>query len=356
MTKRERVEAVYTLRPADRIPFVPAIYEHKSALIGKSPSEICRDADLLEAGLWKELDTYDADMLVIGIDVYNVEAEALGCRVVYFEDSNDCPGIVEPIVDGPAAADRLGVPDPTRDGRMPLYLDVARRLQRQLGSSMIVRGAVTGPYSMAAELVGAEQFVLLTVDEPAFARRLIEFCARVTVEFGKAFLRCGVEPILFDSRATPTLASPRVVRSLLIPVYRDYVLPELKAAGGRFLPLIIGGNTTPIIDDLIATGATQFLADRPANLAQWCATARAAGVPVRANVDALLVNRGPASAVRRQAVEILRQFHTHPGFLLGCGVVAYDGNPEHVHAIRSVLDDLAAGRLDFERELQTREC
>lgn len=356
MTKRERVEAVYTLRPADRIPFVPAIYEHKGALIGKSPSEICRDADLLEAGLWKELDTYDADMLVIGIDVYNVEAEALGCRVVYFEDSNDCPGIVEPIVDGPAAADRLGVPDPTRDGRMPLYLDVARRLQRQLGSSMIVRGAVTGPYSMAAELVGAEQFVLLTVDEPAFARRLIEFCARVTVEFGKAFLRCGVEPILFDSRATPTLASPRVVRSLLIPVYRDYVLPELKAAGGRFLPLIIGGNTTPIIDDLIATGATQFLADRPANLAQWCATARAAGVPVRANVDALLVNRGPASAVRRQAVEILRQFHTHPGFLLGCGVVAYDGNPEHVHAIRSVMDDLAAGRLDFERELQTREC
>lgn len=356
MTKRERVEAVYTLRPADRIPFVPAIYEHKGALIGKSPSEICRDADLLEAGLWKELDTYDADMLVIGIDVYNVEAEALGCRVVYFEDSNDCPGIVEPIVDGPAAADRLGVPDPTRDGRMPLYLDVARRLQRQLGSSMIVRGAVTGPYSMAAELVGAEQFVLLTVDEPAFARRLIEFCARVTVEFGKAFLRCGVEPILFDSRATPTLASPRVVRSLLIPVYRDYVLPELKAAGGRFLPLIIGGNTTPIIDDLIATGATQFLADRPANLAQWCATARAAGVPVRANVDALLVNRGPASAVRRQAVEILRQFHTHPGFLLGCGVVAYDGNPDHVHAIRSVLDDLAAGRLDFERELQTREC
>ena len=36
-------------------------------------------------------------MLVIGIDVYNVEAESLGCKVVYFEDSNDCPGIVEPI-------------------------------------------------------------------------------------------------------------------------------------------------------------------------------------------------------------------------------------------------------------------
>ena len=351
MTKRERVEAVYALERADRIPFVPAIYEHKGALIGKSPSEICRNADYLYAGLMKELETYDPDMLVIGIDVYNVEAEALGCKVVYFEDSNDCPGIVEPIVDSPAALDKLGVPDPERASRMPLYLEVAERLYRDIGQSVIVRGAVTGPYSMAAELIGAEKFVLLTIDDPSFARQVIDFCARVTVEFGKAFLRRGVEPILFDSRATPTLASPRVVKSLLLPVYRDYVLPELKAAGGRFLPLIIGGNTTSIIDDLIATGATQFLSDYPANLAKWRQKALPARVPVRANVDALLVNRGPAAAVRRQAVEILRDCHDHPGFLLGCGVVAYDGVPEYVHAIRHALDDLAAGRLDFEREL-----
>jgi uroporphyrinogen decarboxylase len=350
-TKRQRVEAVYAQQPADRIPFVPAIYEHKGALIGKSPSEICRNADLLHAGLLRELEVYDADMLVIGIDVYNVEAEALGCKVVYFEDTNDCPGIVEPIVDSPAALRSLGIPDPARDARMPVYLDVAHRLGREIGDSVIVRGAVTGPYSMAAELVGAEKFVLLTVEDPEFAREVIEFCARVTVEFGKAFLERGVEPIIFDSRATPTLASPRVVKNLLLPVYRDYVIPELKAAGGRFLPLIIGGNTTSIIDELIATGATQFLSDRPANLAKWCEKALAARVPVRANVDALLVNRGPVAAIRRQAVEILKDFHRHPGFLLGCGVIGHDGNPEHVHAIRHVLDEVAAGTLDFEKEL-----
>jgi uroporphyrinogen decarboxylase len=270
--------------------------------------------------------------------------------VVYFENSNDCPGIVEPILSRPADLSRLGVPDPDRDGRMPVYLEVAERLFREIGRSLILRGAVTGPYSMAAELAGAEKFILLTVEDTEFARRLIEFCARVTVEFGKAFLRRGVEPVIFDSRATPALASPRLVRSLLLPVYRDYVFPGLKAAGGRFLPLIVGGNTTAIIDDLIATGATQFLSDRPANLAKWLEKARLARVPVRANVDALLVNRGPAAAIRRQAVEILENFHTQPGVLLGCGVVGYDCNPDHVQAIRTVLDDLAAGRLDFERE------
>ena len=206
MNKRERVEAVYKLQPADRIPFVPAIYEHKGALVGKSPSAICRSAEYLYRGLREELAIYDPDMLVIGIDVYNVEAEALGCRVVYFEDSNDCPGIAEPIVNSAADLTKLHIPEPQRDGRMPLYLGVARQLQAELGGEMILRGAVTGPYSMAAQLIGAENFVLLTIEDPRFARQALEFCARVAAEFGRAFLKLGVEPIVFDSRATPVLA------------------------------------------------------------------------------------------------------------------------------------------------------
>jgi hypothetical protein len=64
VNKRERVETVYAMGRADRIPFVPAIYEHKGALIGKSPSEICRNPDYLYSGLMKELETYDPDTLL----------------------------------------------------------------------------------------------------------------------------------------------------------------------------------------------------------------------------------------------------------------------------------------------------
>jgi uroporphyrinogen decarboxylase len=330
------------LQPADRIPFVPAIYEHKAALIGESPSKVCRNAELLERALLSELEVYDADMLVIGIDVYNVEAEALGCRVHYFEDSNDVPGIVEPIVSSRADLEKLGVPNPESAARMPVYLEAAAQLGQQLGHEMILRGAVSGPYSMAAELVGAEKFVLLTMDDPAFARELIEFCAKVTVAFGAAFVRRGVDPIIFDSRATPTLASPRIVKTLLLPVYKEYVVPALRAAGAKWMPLIIGGNTTSIIDDLIATGADQFLSDYPANLTKWRERCLAAGKPIRANVDALLVNRGPVDQIRKQAREILEQGRTHPGFLLGCGVAAHDCRREHVIAIREVLDEAAA--------------
>ncbi len=351
VTKRERVERTYRLEKTDRIPFVPAIYEHKGALAGVSPSEVCRNAEYLYRGLKRELEVYDPDMLVIGIDVYNVEAEAMGCKVVYFENTNDCPGIVDPLIGSAADLDKLHVPEPESEGRMPVYLRVAEALGRELGAEMVIRGAVTGPYSMAAVLAGAEKFIFLTVEEPDVARKLIEYCARATVAFSKAFLKRGVEPIIFDSRATPQLASPRVFRDMVKPVYRDYIIPEIKAAGGRLAPLIIGGNTTAIIDDLIETGAAQYLCDRPANLQKWRDKCLRAGVPFRANVDARLVNSGPAAAVRRQAMEILKECHTSPGFLLGCGVVDYNGKAEYVLAIREAIDEVAGGAVDFQREL-----
>lgn len=230
---------------------------------------------------------------------------------------------------------------------------MAAALGRELGSQMVLRGAVTGPYSMAAAMVGSQNFIFATMEEPEFCQKLMAFCARATVDFGKAFIKRGVAPIIFDSYATPTLASPRIFRAMVTPLYRDFIIPELKAAGGANIPFIIGGNTTPVIDDLISTGASQYLCDRPASLEKWREKALAAGVPFRANVDARLVNTGPVEAIRRQSLEILREAKDHPGFLLGCGVVAYDGKAEYVNAISRAIADVAAGTVDWERELGT---
>lgn len=338
MTRRERVETVYALGKPDRIPFVPAIYEHKARLIGRSPSQVCRNAELLYESLLAELRVYDPDMLVVGLDVYNVEAEALGCRVVYFEDSNHVPGITAPLLESAGDLDRLGLPDPESGGRMPLYLRVAGALQCELGAGMIIRGALTGPFSMACELLGAERFLMTVVEDPAFARRLLEFTAEVTAGYGAAFARRGVEPILFDSRATPRLSSPRVFRQLVMPVYRDIVIPRLRAAGARWIPLIIGGDTSSVIDDLIATGASQLLCDAGADLGLFLAKTGAARVPFRASVDARLVHGGPPDAIRAAARAVLEKCSHHPGFLFGCGVVAYDCDPAHVIALRECLD------------------
>ena len=335
--KRLRVERVYRLEPPDRIPFVPAIYEHKARLIGRTPSEICRNPELLRAALERELAVYDPDMLVVGVDVYNVEAEALGCQVRYFDDAPAVPAITRPLLEGPGDLAKLRLPDPETDGRMPLHLEVAGALVRDHGAEMIIRGAVIGPYSLASELAGPEKLAMAAVEAPGFTRELLAFAGRVTARYGAAFLRRGAEAILFDSRAAPPLLSPRLFRELVLPVYRDHVIPELKAAGARYLPLIIGGDTTRILGDLLATGATQVLCDAPADLDAFKRACAAAGVPFRANVDARLIHRGPPEAIREEALRLAARCRDFPGFLLGCGIVAYDCPPEHVLALRGAL-------------------
>ena len=340
MTKRERVERTYALGIPDRPPFVPAVYEHKAALVGRTPSEVCRDAGLLEEALARELETYDPDILTVGLDVYNVEAEALGCRVRYFEGRNDVPAVEAPIVAGAGELGRLGLPDPEKDGRMPLFVGVARGLGRRIGADILVRGAVTGPFSLAGALAGTERLLLATLDDPGFVRAIVEFCGRVAVAYGRAFLEAGAGAVIFDSKASPGAASPRVFREFVLPVYRDLVMPQLAAAGARFLPLVIGGDTTAILEELLRTGATQLLCDAGSDLGAFKKRCREERRPFRVSVDARLVHRGTPEEVRAEARRLLDATKDQPGLLFGCGVVAYDTPPENVLALRSALDEL----------------
>jgi uroporphyrinogen decarboxylase len=342
MTKRERVERTSALEPVDRLPFVPAVYEHKARLIGRPPSEVCRSLELLLEALEKELEVYDPDVLTVGMDVYNVEAEAVGCEVRYFPGAPDVPAVTGPLLDGPGGVGRLRRPDPCRDGRMPLFVEAAAQLVRASGRDLVVRGALTGPFSLACALAGTEQLLVATVEDPHFVRALLEFSAGVTVDFGKAFLDRGVEPVVFDSKASPGAASPRVFHEYVLPVYRDLVVPALRRAGARTLPLIIGGDTTPILEDLLATGAGQLLCDAGADLPLFldrCAEARRA---LRASVDARLVHTGKLEKIREAARRILRKIAGRPGLLFGCGVVAYDCPPRNVLALREALDEFAS--------------
>jgi uroporphyrinogen decarboxylase len=339
MTKRERVERTYAFEPADRVPFVPAVYEHKARLVGRSPSEVCVSLDLLLEALARELEVYDPDVLTVGLDVYNVEAEAVGCEVRYFGASPDVPAVAAPLLEGPRGLDRLRRPDPGRDGRMPLFLEAAERVARGKGRDLVVRGAVTGPFSLACALAGTEAVLIATLEEPPFVRDLLAFAAQVAVDFGTAFLARGVEPVLFDSKASPAAASPRVFHEFVMPVYRDLVVPGLRKAGARTLPLIIGGDTTPVLEDLLATGAGQLLCDAGADLERFLKRCRDERRALRASVDARLVHTGRPAEIREEARRILTRAAGQRGFLFGCGVVAYDCDPANVVALREARDE-----------------
>lgn len=333
------MEKVLNMEKGDRIPFCPAIYEHKGYLIGKTPSQICRNADLLVEGLVAEYERYHPDFLTVGIDVYNVEAEALGCKIVYFDDSPDVPGVEEHPIKEPGDLDKLSIPDPTRDGRMPLCLEAARQIQSQLGDQVKIRGALTGPFSLASEMIGAVNFIVMTMQDPQYTRRLMEFTAHVAAEFGKAFLEIGIEPVIFDSRAMPPLCSPSIFQDVVSKVYKHILIPSLKEAGAKNIPLIIGGDTTSILDAIIDTGATQILCDFEGDIELFKTKSLDHSLPMRVNVDPRLLHLGPVEKIQDFTMNILNKCWDHPGFILGTGVAAYDCPSEHIEAVKQCLDE-----------------
>jgi hypothetical protein len=92
-------------------------------------------------------------------------------------------------------------------------------------------------------------------------------------------------------------------------MYEEFVLPitqEIAAwatrQGVRDLPLVIGGNTTPIAELLARAGCNDLLCDFTGDFDEWSAVARGANKALRRNLSPRLIEKGtPRKSTRRPA-------------------------------------------------------
>jgi uroporphyrinogen decarboxylase len=322
--------------PSDRVPFIPAIYEHKAWFVQETPSTVCRDPELLHKAVLAEYECVRPDALVVGLDVYNVEAEAVGSRVTYFEGSDTSV----PAISSEGTALKLGmklsslrIPNPHTSGRMRINLDVARRLKKILGLEVPIRGALSGPFSLATNLVGAEEFFLMLVDQPELASDILRFSASVITEYGGAYIEEGCGVILFDSQASPELLSPKMYRDFVLPITRG-IVRHFQAKGIKHVPLIIGGDTTRMLDEYLATGANNILCDSRADFSRFLHGCSRSRLAVRRNIDSSNFLTARPEELHQVALRYLEEARGYPGFILGTSVVPYGTPIENLLAIR----------------------
>lgn len=341
---RSEIESVLRCGPPRRVPlFLPAIYEHKAWFIGSTPSAISRDAGLLTRALLAEYEAIGADALAVGVDVYNLEAEAVGCTVTFYEgDDTSIPGIkpgnhLYHVGDDLSAAP---VPNPLKDGRMAINLEAARNVRRELGDQYWLRGAISGPFSLAISLVGAEALFLSCYDQTEWVRSVLDYAARIIREFAKAYIDAGAELIVFDSQASPDLLSPAMYEEFVLPVTRDLVQWAARQ-GVRDLPLIIGGNTTDIAGLLAQTGANNLLCDFTADFDAWAVACREHGRAFRRNISPRLIETATPEEIYAVAAGELRRGRDLPGFIMGTGVIPFGTPTANILAIKRACLDAA---------------
>lgn len=342
---RAEVESVLRCAAPRPVPlFLPAIYEHKAAFIGSTPTAISRDGDLLTRALLAEYEALKPDALAIGVDVYNLEAEAVGCAVTFYEgDDTSIPGIKpgDHVIHVGDDLSQARLPNPRKDSRMPVNLAAARNVRRELGDDFWLRGAVSGPFSLAISLVGAEALFLACLDQPEWVRSCLEYAARIIREFSKAYIDAGAELIVFDSQASPELLSPPMYEEFVLPVTREFVA-WAATQGVRDVPLIIGGNTTPIAEMLTRTGANNLLCDFTGDFDEWAAIARRAGRALRRNISPRLIQTATPEQIHEVARREVQRGKDLPGFIMGTAVIPFGTPTENILAVKQACLDARA--------------
>ncbi len=138
---------------------------------------------------------YTVDRL--GLDTLNgivdmsLEAEACGCQIQYRE--RNLPDVVTHPAKTLDDISNLVVPDPYRDGRMPIFLNAMRLMAKNY--TMMKVGFISGPFTLAMLLAGSGIYVDIR-RQPQKVHSLLSYCQKVVVRYGQALINAGADMIV----------------------------------------------------------------------------------------------------------------------------------------------------------------
>jgi len=343
MKSIERMQCVLAGRLADRRPFVPSIYEHGAAVIGREPGEVSRDADLMAAAAVESWRRYGHDIVSVGIDIYNIEAEAFGCAVSDGAGAS-IPGVTShPLAgdEGPDPAD-LPIPQPDTTNRLGLIADASRQVVDQIGADVWVYACMGGPFSQAVELRGFENLIADICLAPDTAHALLERTTELSIQQARRLSACGAGVYLFESWATIPLIDPRIFGQFVVP-YNKRVIDAVTADFATPPPAVImGGDTAILMDFFIEVGTSLVVADFNTDFEFMRAKIADRPMIIRGCADPKVIERGQWDALAHSVDALASKSAGMANFIWGCGCVSYDTPAEHLLRFKDMCLD--AGR------------
>ena len=216
MTSRERVLAALNGQPVDRTPVANPTNVASVDLMDLVDApfpDACRDPELaarLAATGYTELG-FDSVMPYFTIIQ---ESSALGCDMQW-EDKDNWPTVR---MQQPIWKDSrdVRIPSGFLEHRDNITITKSIEILRQeLGNDVAIIGKTMGPWTLAYHVFGVENFLLMTVDDPAEVMRILHKLKEISVLFGEAQIAAGVDALTFPDHATGDLLSGEYYSCLL---------------------------------------------------------------------------------------------------------------------------------------------
>jgi uroporphyrinogen decarboxylase len=216
---------------------------------GSTIREALHDPSAFYKTLIYTIETMKLDTVCLFADM-SLEAEACGCQV-QFEDEI-LPSIKSHPVNSIEDIGKLPIPDPYRDGRMPVFLETMRRLKKNL--TVITIGEISGPFTLATSLGGTDVYADVRKDKRK-VEALLQHCEKVLIRYGRALSDAGADMILVAEPSGSQL-SKAAYEQFSLPFTRN-IIRSLE------LPCIlhICGNAGHIVEKMVQSGAAALSLD-----------------------------------------------------------------------------------------------
>lgn len=228
------IRSCASLKKPERIPVFATSEEFDVKWHGKyTYEEVATDADKLVEVWTAAIKEFDYDWAWLQLDDC-IEFEVLGVGCI------GCGNILRATRDYlPAAREtlnKLKMPDPEKDGRMPMKLQAIRRIKQEFKDTLCVVGSNAAPYSSAGLLYGLEAVMTLMFDDPKLLRDTMDFFVELQSIWGKAQIKAGADAIwLGDCNAFSGLLSPRQYQDFAFEPCRKVIQSNRAAGGINFL-------------------------------------------------------------------------------------------------------------------------
>jgi uroporphyrinogen decarboxylase len=262
MNSRERILAAISGKPHDRVPVAQHNFTFCMRYYGITLGAARKDPELAANALAATAFDLGYDGIIIDFDTCTL-AEAMGSKLVYPED--EPARVFEYALKRLEQVEQLAVPDPTTDGRMPLWLETTRQVRRLVGDEKaIMARADQGPFGLLFQLRDPQEFMIeLLEGDESLLHKGLEICTQAGVAFAKAQLAAGADlTSIGDSAAGQSLISPEMYYRLAFPYQKLYK----EQLGDGLLSLHICGKTNDIIKGMIDTGSDVLEIDHYNNL------------------------------------------------------------------------------------------
>ncbi len=301
----------------ERLKVSISLCETAITLFGVNTRDYYFNADTMadvEARFWER---FRPDGASISITLRGM-AEAMGSVISY---KNHCiPSVETPRVREPKDVYGLRVPDPLKDGRLPIVLDALVKLRKRLDGKIAVGAGMAGPVSVAIAVCGAENFLRWTRRHPEEIKHMMD----IIVEGNNRYIdELGKRGIVGLSFSDPVASTDLLGYKQFLEFSLPYFTANVRYGGkvlGKNPGTHICGHTKGIWKDIVGSGVSSFSIDNVEDLAE-AKEIMGDSIAIIGNVPPVnVLNLGGEEDIRRSVAECILKGHDSPkGYALGSG-------------------------------------